>query len=312
MVQIRAYLSLHPRAKRHRLCQAVLDHLGRNFDLYIDHSTYSGRTREFAREVALEHGANDTDGVLVSAGGDGTFHELTNGWIDGGRPRNLRLAPLPLGSGNDFLLSVDRRLSRLPTYLHYPLTAARDATLGRVWFQTPLGEDSRYFCVGATAGLSAVVTARRALLASRFPGSLSYLIALLLSLRSWQNRAVRLESSQEPFYSPVFLNFNAANVRHYGGGMISSPQADPFQGAIHTVSMNITLGQAIKALPENFRGRFERVANVHLARRNQPFALYCDPACPVQADGELLGATPMRVEAIPGGLPLLLPRLPGQ
>ena len=103
--------------------------------------------------------------------------------------------------------------------------------------------------------------------------------------------------------------FNAANVKHYGGGMVSAPGADPFDGALSAVSMNLTLKQALLALPENFRGRFERIKNVEQFLLKEPFSVDCQPVCPVQADGELLGQTPMRIECLPGKLPIILPSL---
>ena len=71
--------------------------------------------------------------------------------------------------------------------------------------------------------------------------------------------------------------------------------------------MNLTLAQAILALPQNFRGHFDRVRHVQQFSLTDPLSITCSPACPVQADGEVIGTTPMRVECLAGKLPLLLP-----
>ncbi|MFA5508248.1 MAG: diacylglycerol kinase family protein [Vulcanimicrobiota bacterium] len=298
-------LILHPRAQLNGRCSELLEHLKSRFELRIEESRFPGQTREHTR--SLPHGFA---GVVFTAGGDGTLHEAINGWGDKGFPKGPRFCPLPLGSGNDFLFSIDRRLANLDSFLSFPIGQQNTADLGRVSYQRNGGEESRYFCVGATTGFSAVVTERRAALARRVPGRLSYLLALFLSLAFWKNRAVRVESGESPQLSDIFFNFNAANVRHYGGGMVSAPGACPFDGTLNAVCMNLTLAQALLALPENFRGRFERVKNVHLQELREPFTVDCSPTCPVQADGELLGQTPMRVECLPGALPLALPTLP--
>lgn len=303
----RSLLIVHPRANRRKHGDLLLRHLAKKFDLSTRESNYPGQTRELAREFLSEGKA-----LLFTAGGDGTLHEALNGWADLGFPPGARFVPLPLGTGNDFLGSIDARLTKIQTYLTCPLTQFREADLGKVTYQSEVGEQSRYFCVGATAGFSAVVTARRAELATRIPGHLSYLLALFLSFAFWQNRSLRVESEEAPISSDVFLNFNAANVKHYGGGMISAPAADPFDGALNAVSMNLTLKQALRALPENFRGRFERIKNVEQSLLSKPFSVDCQPLCPVQADGELLGQTPMRIECLPGKLPIILPSLPDQ
>ena len=267
-----------------------------------EQSLFPGHTREHTRNLL-----RDFEGIVFTAGGDGTLHEALNGWADTGFPEGPLFCPLPLGTGNDFLYSLHPDLARIETYLTTPLTLRRTADLGKVTFQTDEGPGSCFFCVGATTGFSAVVTERRAQLAQKIPGRMSYLMALFVSFLSWKNRTLRVECETTPMESEIFMNFNAANVRHYGGGMISAPQADPFDGALDTVSMNLTLGQAARALPENFLGRFEKVKNVYQQRRSRPFTVDCQPACPVQADGELLGQTPMRVECFPGKLPLLMP-----
>lgn len=304
MTRSKGLLVIHPRAERHKLCRALVEHLNSRFELRIEESSYPGRTRDYARTQL-----NDFNGIFFAAGGDGTLHEALNGWADIDFSPGPRFCPLPLGTGNDFLFSIDPRLTDITTFLKNPLELEKQADLGRVFYQTPQGEESRYFCVGATTGFSAVVTERRAVLARRIPGQLSYLLALFLSFASWKNRRVRVESQESPHQSEVFFNFNAANVRHYGGGMVSAPDACPFDGALNAVSMNLTLPQALRALPENFRGRFERVKNVYHQVMQRPFGIDCFPACPVQADGELLGRTPMRIECLPGKLPLLIPSI---
>ncbi len=299
-----ALLIVHPGAHRHALTSQLLRHLESTFDVRTELSRYAGHTTDICREAL-----SDFDGVVITAGGDGTFHEAVNAWADLGFPEGPRFAPLPLGTGNDFLYSVDSRLREARTFLEAPLSREATADLGRVTYQTPEGSRSRFFCVGATAGFSALVTYRRSLLAPRIPGTLSYLLALFLSLSFWKNTSCRLESPSLQLEHPVFFNVNCANVRHYGGGMISAPLADAFAGRLDGVSMNLTLGEVFKALPQNFRGNFDAVANVRQFAINEPLTVTTGRVCQVQADGELLGETPMTVECLPARLPVLLPRL---
>lgn len=304
MIRPKALLIIHPRARRSPHFEKLVARLDQDYTLMTHESSYAGQTRE----LVVTH-LNDEVDLIVTAGGDGTLHEALNGWADLGFPSGPRFLPLPLGSGNDFLLSLDRRLHAPESFLKHPLTWHRDADLGRVTCAADKGSISRYFCVGATTGFSALVTERRARLANTVPGALSYLLALFLSFAFWRNRRVRLESQEAALESETFLNFNAANVRHYGGGMVSSPHADPFDGALNGVSMNLSIFQALRALPENFRGNFDRISNVDQLLFQKPFRVDCIPSAPVQSDGEMLGCTPMEIECHPGKLPLLLPQL---
>lgn len=298
----RALLILHPRARRYGQLGRLLKRFEEVFDLKVEESLYPGHTREICRERL-----GGFQGVVMTAGGDGTFHEAVNGWADRGFPEGPRFAPLPLGTGNDFLYSVSPELRHTQPFLERPLGWERQADLGRVTYQTPLGSESRYFVVGATAGFSAVVTFRRATLARRVPGTLSYLLALFLSLSFWRNTSCRIESPEIQLEHPVFFALNCANAKFYGGGMVSAPKADPFAGRLDGVSMNLTLPEVFRALPQNFKGNFDAVRNVHQFPFSRPLTITTARATPVQADGEPLGNTPMTVECLPGKLPVLLP-----
>ncbi len=283
----------------------MLERLKAAFDLEIGESLYPGHTVELCQERL-----QDFRGVVLSAGGDGTFHEAVNAWAALGFPEGPRFAPLPLGTGNDFLFSVDPRLRQIRSYLDYPLTRYAQADLGLVWYQDESGPASRYFCVGATAGFSAKVTFLRARLAEHIPGAVSYLVALFASLGSWKNTWCRVEGPEQSFEDTTFFALNCANVKFYGGGMVSAPRAHPFGGNLQGVAMNLTLPEVFRALPQNFRGNFDAVRNVRQFPIDGPLTLTTGRPCQVQADGEPLGQTPMTVECLAGRLPVLLPNLP--
>lgn len=296
---------LHPRARRKAHLSRLLERLHTRWSLTLEESRFPGHLREFCRE-RLPH----FRGPVLTAGGDGTLHEAVNGWADAGFPEGPRFAPLPLGTGNDFLFSIDRRWRGPESFLDQLPEWSGDADLGRVTFQTPEGPSSRVFCVGATTGFSALVTRRRALLAPYIPGSLSYLLALFVSLGSWRSTWCHLDGELGPQRTPVFFNLNCANVKHYGGGMWSAPRAEPFARQLEGVAMNLTLSQVLRALPQNFRGDFDSVPRVEQFPIRGRLAVETGRPCPVQADGELLGETPMTVELLSQRLPVLLPWSP--
>lgn len=298
----RALLILHPGARRYSQLDELIRKYQGQFQLQIAESRHAGHTLEICRQEL-----SDFSGVVLTAGGDGTLHEAINAWAELGFPPGPRFAPLPLGTGNDFLYSVSPKFRHTRTFLRSPLSSERQADLGQVTYQTAEGPRSRYFCVGATCGFSALVTYRRAILARKIPGTLSYLLALFLSLGSWRNTTVSLSGPALELSDPVFFNLNCANVKYYGGGMVSAPRADAFAGRLDAVAMNLTLSEVLKALPQNFKGNFDAVRNVRQFPVQGSLTVTPERVCRVQADGELLGQTPMTVSCLPGKLPVLLP-----
>lgn len=301
-----ALLVIQPRAYRHRLFTSLLSHYQRRYHLKVEESQYPGHTRDICRNFLLA----SPERLVLTAGGDGTFHEAINGWGDLGFPKGVQFAPLPLGTGNDFLYSLEPRLRHPQTYLEQELAFEHIVDLGEVEYQTDEGPLSRYFCVGATAGFSASVCFRRARLAHRIPGSLSYLVSLFLSLSSWRNTRCRINSPDIDQEHSVFFALNCANVKYYGGGMVSAPRAVADSGELEGVAMNLTLPEVLRALPQNFRGNFDGVKNVHQFKISQSMTLTTQRSCLVQADGEPLGETPMTVRCLPAQLPVLLPLPP--
>ena len=122
----RGLLLVHPRAQNHKEFDQLVGSLSSQFDLIIEQSLYPGHTREHARNYL-----SNFEGIVFSAGGDGTFHEAVNGWADAGFPPGPRFCPLPLGTGNDFLYSTNIKLSKPSTYLKYPLSQVTSADLAK-------------------------------------------------------------------------------------------------------------------------------------------------------------------------------------
>lgn len=301
-----ALLILHPQARSKRRLDELLEKYYSSYRLRVVESSYPGHVDKICSSMLVGF-----KGLVMAGGGDGTLYEVVNSWAKLGFPADISFVPLPLGTANDYLYSFHPQLRKLSTFINFPLENRYKATLGRVVCYSTQGRLVRFFCVGATAGFSASVTARRESLPAMVPKSLSYLAALLLSLGSWRNTSCLIEGSDFYLQHPVFFNFNAANVKYYGNGMISSPKANPLSGHLDLVAMNLKLLEVLRALPENFLGRFERVPNVSQFTSSGYLSLTTDRPCLVQADGEVLGRTPMTVSSLAERLSIVLPRFSG-
>lgn len=287
---------VHPRAENRPGWLALQQSLAEHGVEVVSHlSRWAGHTRELAREHL------PPEGIALAVGGDGTFHELVNGWLDQEAPGRPRFLPIPHGTGNDFIRSVwPGREEQLVKAIVDP--RERDFDLGKITYQTPQGRRTRYFLVGATVGFSASVTEFMSKLPRILPGTPLYLFSLVVSLLTWVNRRARFSVDSDEIESHRFFNLNVANVRHYGGGMVSAPAAVADDGQLDPVLMELTKLGVIRAMPENYRGRFERVSGVRQFRCSR-LALQSPFRLPVQADGEFLGSTPIEVEILPGALP---------
>lgn len=283
----------HPRNRRQKLWLELQSRLQQKAELEVHYSEYSGHSRELARDHA------PAEGVVLSVGGDGTFNEILNGWMDQPERGQPNFVLVPLGTGNDFARDrgIEKDPSKLEKAVFEPTVTPTD--LGSLCFRSAEGgRRCRYFVVGATIGFSAEVTRYFQTLPRVFPGTVQYLFSLLVSLIRWRNTQAQILSDSIDLESLDFFNLNLANSRYYGGGMYSSPLARPDDGRLEMVLMELGKFDVIKALPQNYNGKFHEVQGLlqHPIRR---LSLESPRDLPVQADGEYLGTTPIEVEVVP-------------
>lgn len=271
----------------------VLEQGGGAVDLQV--SQFAGHSRELARTLAPAENE-----VVVAAGGDGTFNEVIDGLMSGGHP--VRLGFVSLGTGNDFFraLGVSTDPDAMARRLLEPTAQALD--LGML--EAAGMERPRPFACNVSTGFSAAVTRRVASMPRGLPGTGIYLLSLVLSLASWRSRpgTVRVDG-QERRVERLF-NLNVANTRYYGGGMYAAPNADPADGLLDLVLMELTLLGVLKAMPENYRGRFDRVQGVWQSPCRE-VEIESPVPLVIQADGDVLGTTPARIQVLPGALTLM-------
>lgn len=287
----------HPRSEQSRIWLETLEELERHgFVFKTEISRFAGHSRQLARELAPQ---SDT---MLALGGDGTLHEVINGLFDQDGPRPT-LAFVPLGTGNDLCRALDVKQERAS--LVRTLVEGRHVKLDLGRLRCDGGEV--YFGCTCSAGFAAEVARRTDELTAKSKlRGLSYSVALLLTLASYQSPSGQFLIDGEEHRAPILFNLNLCNTRYYGGGMTAAPRAQPFDGQLEMVSMELNRIQVLQALPRNYSGNFDGLTGV-LQRSFQKLELTTVPPVLVQADGQIIGRTPLEVEVVPQALDLLVP-----
>jgi diacylglycerol kinase (ATP) len=236
---------------------------------------------------------------VMAVGGDGTLFEVVNGlWRE---PHGLSpsLGIIPMGTGDAYVRNFPLG-ANLKAQL---LTALGEATLpvsAGVFRCGRLGAASqpRIFLNHLGVGFDAdvVVAFRRRRLPLR--GTLPYLLAGLRELVSLKCYRLRGSINGEPLDSAACL-LVAGLGRFLGGGLRlfsqTSPQASRFQVVwIDRLSRMALLWLAGKA----FAGTPLDHPAVHTASARK-VVLTADPPAPIEAEGELVGQTPLEMEVHP-------------
>ncbi|HET7487391.1 MAG TPA: YegS/Rv2252/BmrU family lipid kinase [Acidimicrobiales bacterium] len=259
-----------------------------------------GDASRLARE-ALEGGSR----FVVAVGGDGTVHEVANGMLgDDGRPLSpgAVLGVVAAGSGCDLIRTFGLPGRPVEAAAHLSGDTVRPLDAARMTFAGPGGTEARSFVNIAEAGLGAATAAR----AARLPNALGqsrYLVAFWAVLPGYKPSVVRVEVDGSVAYEGRGVNVIVANCRYFGGGMHISPRSDPADGRLEVLVLKGRKTDSFTMLPKVYRGRhLPHPDVVELGGRR--VVVEADAPMPVEADGEILGTTPLTVEAVPAALTL--------
>ena len=243
---------------------------------------------------------------VVAVGGDGTVHEVVNGMLDGtGRPLagDAVLGVVAAGSGCDYIRTfglpsrADRAVARLAG------DAVQRVDVARIGYVDASGAPaSRCFVNIAEVGLGAATAVRAARLPRRL-GQGRYLAAFWAVLPSYRPAAARIEVDGVVAHDGRAVNVVVANARYFGGAMQVSPRSDPSDGTLELLVFTGPKTDSFTMLPKVYRGRHVPHRNiVELGGRS--FRIEPVTALDVEADGEVLGTTPVTVEVVPAALAL--------
>lgn len=284
----------HDPEKTARAIQAGLDEAG------IEGTVLMTERAEDVRRFAADAVAAESDLVIV-AGGDGTVMGAVGALKHAGVP----LLPLPLGTWNGLVRMLGAPMS---------LGDALSRSLAGEMVQIDLGyipEIDRHFLLWAGAGIDAEVMAgaERGGAKKRW-GYWAYLGALADRLGGSRNRRLELEVDGETrvFDGHTVLAFNVNDLRF--GGLQIGPVVDPYDGKMDLTVLTRpglwgTLQEMMRVLTTGPReGERDGDGTWLVASR---LRIDATPPLDVQADGEVVGRTPLSLEILPHALTVLAP-----
>jgi YegS/Rv2252/BmrU family lipid kinase len=267
----------------------------------IRYTAASGDATRLAREAL-----HDGMGWLVAAGGDGTIHEVANGFFRG--PENIRpqasLSFLPCGSGNDWVRTLGFSASTLDAVDRLADSRVHLVDVGFAGFQAPDGSPSeRVFLNFAEAGVGGRVVTRMSDGRFQAIGRIAYrLSAIAAALTSSRPRLRLAIDGHPPAASGPTLSLIVAGGKYFGAGMQCAPMARPDDGMLEV----ITLGdfgrmELLFKVRRFFSGTYLNDPKVrHRSARTIEAA--SDEPVLLEMDGELVGALPVEIRVLPSAL----------
>lgn len=251
---------------------------------------------------ALESGVD----WVAAAGGDGTIHEVVNGYFEAGR--NIRpsasLSFLPCGSGNDWVRTLKIPTDVLAAVAALPGSRIRPVDVGLASFQALDGSTGqRVFLNVAEAGvggkLIALINDGLVLACTRIGYRLGT-IAVALNY-SRPNLQLVIDGGRAISTGPT-LSLIIAGGRYFGAGMQCAPMARPDDGLLEVIVLgDFGRAELLYKIHRFFSGTYltdpktthRSACSVDVQSSDQVF---------LELDGELVGSLPASFRVLPRAL----------
>ena len=236
-----------------------------------------------------------SEGRVVVAGGDGTLSLTVDALCGEQWSDPPRVAMLPSGTACDFIRTfglsrrLDEAVSRLGTSLWYDIdVGCLEGEWGR-----------RFFVNVAEAGVGAAAAET----AGKLPGWLGasrYGLAFAARLPRFPRAVVRVQGPRRTLTGDA-LAVIVANAQFFAWKWNIAPKANLVDNRLDVQVFTPRKTQLPVVVPKIVKGMHLKERWVQ-RRSWESFEVDTDPPWPVEADGDMVGYTPMRVSSLPSAI----------
>ena len=271
-----------------------------NIDYEVDFTAYQGHAIELSK-TAVENGFRQ----IIVVGGDGSNHEVMNGILQQKvvPSQEVTQCLIPVGTGNDWIRThnLPRDIDTIIQNIKSGKRQLQD--VGKATFQTPEGEDERYFINVAGLAYDAFIAQQMNNNPKVVRNKLVYFYLILRCLFQYKPQNTRITFDNQ-ILENQYYTINIGVCKYSGGGMQFVPQAVPNDGffALTTVGNMPVLG-VIASTPFLYGGRIKNHPRAYLTKTKSIRIESLDKEqVMLELDGEYLGVSPVKLEIVPKAL----------
>ncbi len=258
---------------------------------------------------------------IISFGGDGTHNEVLNGIFQGVKEKfkkvidelsDIEKSQLPslglvsIGSGNDL-----RKTLKIPKDIKEALKIAvngkeRLIDAGYFEFKNSEGkDDSRYFLNVLSGGFSGTVTMKANQAKKTMFKNVIYLNALLKTLL-FSGIPNGFLLNEDGRINGKFFEFDVSNGKYFGGGMLVSPNSEIDDGYLDiSLFRDYTGIEVLFKIKKLYNGTIIKEKKLYYKKTKEVY-IECTPKALIEADGEVLGFTPIKAKVIKNAIKVIV------
>jgi YegS/Rv2252/BmrU family lipid kinase len=250
----------------------------------------------------VQNAVNEGVTQFICVGGDGTIHNIVNGFMaqEVIPSSSLKLGVIPIGTGNDWV-----KTHGIPKNIEDAIKRIKNGELrhqdvGRIEF--PIKElDPVFFNNLAGVGFDGYVVSKVQKYKSL--GAISYLVGAITGLFRFSNFNVKVELNNRKIETRALMVL-VGLCQFSGGGMQLTSAADPNDGYFDiSIAKDFRKGDILKNLFKLFNGKITNSEKVFSSKTALVSILVSDQDLPyIQADGEIIGRGSFKATIVPKAL----------
>lgn len=267
----------------------VFERAGLEYEVLL--TSKAGDAKTFTEQITGSGGVH----TVVAMGGDGTLHEIINGFHDF---ENCSLGLIPSGTGNDFAEGAG-----------VPFDTKKAAEI--IAYRAPQPIDFIELSSGLrsinSVGMGIDVDVLQRAYAGKNKGRSKYLKALLSSLKHFNGCSFTVEYNgiKEKRFGLIAA---LGNGRQFGGGIKIFPDAKINDGYLDFIIVDyISRSKILGAFIKLMRGKVNSVKGATVVKTKSATFIHEDENYIIQAEGELYQNMPIEAHIVEGKLKFYLP-----
>jgi diacylglycerol kinase (ATP) len=237
---------------------------------------------------------------VLAAGGDGTLNQVLNGILQNQKVTDSpAIGIIPLGTGNDFARTCGIRpdASQISNLLSKSDPLLTD--VGTIGCSDDAGKEIiKYFINACSIGMGPEVV-KRLTKSDRSLGPLiTYIKAITATFFTHQPQEVVIEAKHWAWHGKMRVAA-VANGQSFGNAMFIAPNASPDDGVFSTfIAGDLSLLKFLLSL-QKIKAKTKVKDNLIFYNDCTSIQISAPEPCPIEAEGELMGWLPMKIEMLP-------------
>jgi len=265
------------------------------FEIYLRFTRRSGHAIEIVHEL-IDKGLD----YIVGVGGDGTFSEVVNGFMQADEVHRKKtvLIAFPRGSGNDFSRTAGKITSMEHLYQVIKNNGVKPLDIVQVNYVEEGEEKQRFYDNSFDIGLGGLVCKFMNNSGKTWGSNFTYFYNILRSFLLFKRIPVEVSGPDLNFTGRVLL-IAVNNGKYFGSGLGISPDAEMDDGIANVViARNINILQFLLYMPRLKKSKKLNIKELFYHEISECTITSSVHDCPIEMDGEVVGCVPITIKVL--------------